>query len=47
MRRCSLQIAEALKENVDRVTCFSDLHNYMDANTLGESEEVWDELTDV
>jgi hypothetical protein len=39
-------IAEALKENVEKVTCFSDLHDYMDANTLGESEEVWGELTD-
>jgi hypothetical protein len=39
-------IAEALKKNVDGVTCFSDLHDYMDANTLGESEEIWEELTD-
>lgn len=39
-------IAEALKKNVDKVTCFSDLHDYMDANTLGESEEIWEELTD-
>jgi hypothetical protein len=39
-------IAEALKQNVDKVTCFSDLHDYMDANTLGESEEIWGELTD-
>jgi hypothetical protein len=39
-------VAKALKENVDRVTCFSDLHDFMDANTLGESEEVWEELTD-
>ncbi|MGH9897840.1 MAG: hypothetical protein ACRD63_02410 [Pyrinomonadaceae bacterium] len=39
-------IAKALKENVDKVTCFSDLHDYMDANTLGESEEIWGELTD-
>jgi len=40
------RIAAALKENVDNVTCFSDLHDYMDANTLGESEEIWEELTD-
>jgi hypothetical protein len=39
-------IAEALKQNIDKVTCFSDLHDYMDANTLGESEEIWEELTD-
>jgi hypothetical protein len=39
-------IAEALKENTDKITCFSDLHDYMDANTLGESEKVWEELTD-
>lgn len=39
-------IALALQENIDSVTSFSDLHDYMDANTLGESEEVWDELTD-
>lgn len=39
-------IALALRENIDRVTSFSDLHDYMDANTLGDSEEVWDELTD-
>jgi hypothetical protein len=38
-------IASELRGNVDRVTCFSDLHDYMDANTLGESEEVWEELT--
>jgi hypothetical protein len=38
-------IAEALKQNVDKITCFSDLHDYMDANTLGESEEIWEELT--
>lgn len=25
-------IAEALKENADKITCFSDLHDYMDAN---------------
>jgi len=25
-------IEEALKQNVDKVTCFSDLHDYMDAN---------------
>lgn len=41
-----LGIAKALKENVDKVTCFSDLHDYMDANTLGESEKIWEELTD-
>jgi len=35
----------ALKEYVDDVTCFSDLHDYVDANTLGESEEVWQQLT--
>lgn len=34
-------IAEALKENVDKVTCFSDLHDYMD-----RYEEAWEELTD-
>ena len=39
-------IAEALKANADKITCFSDLHDYMDANTLGESEKVWEELTD-
>ncbi len=39
-------IAEALKQNVDKMTCFSDLHDYVDANTLGESEEIWEELTD-
>jgi len=39
-------IAEALKQNVDKVTCFSDLHDCMDANTLGESEEIWEELTE-
>jgi hypothetical protein len=39
-------IAEALKENADKITSFSDLHDYMDANTLGESEEVWEKLTD-
>jgi hypothetical protein len=39
-------IAEGLKENADKITSFSDLHDYMDANTLGESEEVWEELTD-
>lgn len=39
-------IAEALKENADKITSFSDLHDYMDANTLGESEKVWEELTD-
>lgn len=39
-------IAEALQQNIDKVRCFSDLHDYMDANTLGESEEVWEELTD-
>ena len=38
-------IASELRENVDRITCFSDLHDYIDANTLGESEEVWEELT--
>jgi hypothetical protein len=38
-------IAELLKQNVRAVTCFSDLHDYMDANTLGESEEIWEELT--
>jgi hypothetical protein len=38
-------IAELLKQNVGAVTCFSDLHDYMDANTLGESEEIWEELT--
>src|SRR5437016_2931553 len=40
------RIAEALNENADKITCFSDLHDYMDANTLGESEEIWEELTD-
>ena len=40
------RIAAALKENVDNVTCFRDLHDYMDANTLGESEETWEESTD-
>ena len=39
------EIAEPLKQNVSRVTCFSDLHDYMDANTLGESEEIWEEFT--
>lgn len=39
-------VAEALKVNVDQITSFGDLHDYMDANTLGESEEVWEELTD-
>ncbi|HCX29757.1 MAG TPA: hypothetical protein DHU55_08315 [Blastocatellia bacterium] len=39
-------IADALKENLEKITCFSDLHDYMDANTLGESEEIWEELTD-
>ncbi len=39
-------IALALQENIDRVTSFGDLHDYMDANTLGDSEEVWNELTD-
>ena len=39
-------IAEALKKNADKIKCFSDLHDYMDANTLGESEKVWEELTD-
>jgi len=39
-------IAKALKENLDKVTSFGDLHDFMDANTLGESEEVWGELTD-
>lgn len=38
-------IAELLKQNVGRVTCFSDLHDYMGANTLGESEQTWEELT--
>lgn len=40
------EIALALQENIDRVASFSDLHDYMDANTLGDSEEVWEELTD-
>ncbi len=40
------EMAAVLRENVDKVTCFSDLHDYMDANTLGESEEIWEELTD-
>ncbi len=39
-------IAKALKENADKITCFSDLHDYMDANALGESEKVWELLTD-
>lgn len=39
-------IAGALQQNIDKVSCFSDLHDYMDANTLGESEEIWEELTD-
>ena len=43
--RSKTPIAELLKQNVGRVTCFSDLHDYMDANTLGESEEIWEELT--
>lgn len=38
-------IAELLKQNVGAVMRFSDLHDYMDANTLGESEEIWNELT--
>lgn len=38
-------IATELRENVEGIRCFSDLHDYMDANTLGESEEVWGELT--
>jgi hypothetical protein len=38
-------IADELTKNADKITCFSDLHDYMDANTLGESEEVWGELT--
>lgn len=38
-------IASALRGNVDRITCFGDLHDYLDANTLGESEELWEELT--
>ena len=38
-------IANALNENAHKITCFSDLHDYMDANTLGDSEEVWEELT--
>jgi hypothetical protein len=38
-------IAERLKQNIGAVTCFSDLHDYMDANTLGESERIWEELT--
>jgi hypothetical protein len=42
----SASIAKALKENADKITTFSDLHDYMDANTLGESEKVWEELTD-
>jgi hypothetical protein len=41
-----LAIANALHENANKITCFSDLHDYMDANTLGESEKVWEELTD-
>jgi hypothetical protein len=41
-----LGIANALKENANKITCFSDLHDYMDANTLGESEKIWEELTD-
>src|SRR5438105_2122691 len=41
----SSEIAAVLRENVNKVTCFSDLHVYMDANTLGESEEIWEELT--
>jgi len=40
------ETAAVLREHVDKVTCFSDLHDYMDANTLGESEEIWEELTD-
>jgi hypothetical protein len=40
------EIAAELRENLDKVTCFRDLHDYMDANTLGESEEIWEELTD-
>jgi hypothetical protein len=39
-------IANALRENVHRITCVSDLHDYMEANTLGETEEVWDQLTE-
>lgn len=38
-------IAEALEENADKIMSFRDLHDYMDANTLGESEKVWEELT--
>jgi hypothetical protein len=38
-------IAARLKQNLGAVTCFSDLHDYMDANTLGESEKTWEELT--
>ena len=34
------------KWRIDKIKCFSDLHDYMDANTLGESEKVWEELTD-
>ena len=40
-----IDIAELFKQNVGAVTCFSDLHDYMDANTLGESEEIWNEFT--
>jgi len=39
-------IAKALKENINKITCFGDLHDYMDANTLGDSEKIWEELTD-
>jgi hypothetical protein len=45
LRQPETDIAELLKQNVGAVTCFSDLHDYMDANTLGESEEIWEELT--
>ena len=38
-------IASELRQNVEGITCFGDRHDYIDANTLGESEEVWEELT--
>jgi|GEM_PF-6164205 len=44
-RQPEIGIAELLKQNVGAVTCFSDLHDYLDANTLGKSEEIWNELT--
>src|SRR5438046_2942132 len=39
-------IANALKGNIDKIVCFENLHDYVDANTLGETEQVWDALTE-